>query len=361
MLNRQITYNDQSIETLAEQFLRFADKEAREAGCDLYEHLSHCIAADPTILEISLSTPHGQPAANMLFAAVQFLLFSGVNHALQTFYPNLVSAPEPVGEVFPVFAAFCAEHRQRLKAIIAERSVQTNEVLRCASFFPVFSWVSQQLHHQPFHLIDVGASAGLHLLWDRYGYRYGDDFQINPDDTTLVLSCDLRGDKIPPVSAEFPAILSQIGIDINAIDVRNQEAMRWLRAFIFPSHSERFERFDAAVKIAQAAPPRIIDGDALVVLPELIEAFDPQDPICLLFSFSSYQMFRNGRADLIRFLTDLSQGRRIIEVSFGHFGHAVPRLIVSNYMNGMVDERTVATAHIHGKWIEWLLDEQPTD
>src|SRR6266403_1714520 len=60
------------------------------------------------------------------------------------------------------------EHHERLRATMVERSTQTNEPARCATLLPLFMCLPQ-----PLALIEVGASGGLCLLPDIYGYDFG--------------------------------------------------------------------------------------------------------------------------------------------------------------------------------------------
>ena len=53
------------------------------------------------------------------------------------------------------------------------RATQTNEAGRCATLLPSLAAISAA-EDKPLALIEVGASAGLALFPDRYGYEYDD-------------------------------------------------------------------------------------------------------------------------------------------------------------------------------------------
>ena len=61
------------------------------------------------------------------------------------------------------------QHAAFLRRWCAEQEVQTNEVQRSWALLPAFLSLADG---RPFDLLELGPSAGLNLLWDRYAYRY---------------------------------------------------------------------------------------------------------------------------------------------------------------------------------------------
>lgn len=111
---------------------------------------------------------------NLFLAAVQHLLLKGTPHPLSEFYKSSDRTADRAEDPNPKFRSFCLEHIEEIRRLISARSVQTNEVGRSALLLPAFVLVSRQAQRRPLHLVEIGASAGLNLLWDRYGYDYGD-------------------------------------------------------------------------------------------------------------------------------------------------------------------------------------------
>src|SRR5205814_3579346 len=71
------------------------------------------------------------------------------------------------------------DNRDAVRFLMLTRSTQTNEPGRCAALLPVLAPLPQ-----PLALLEVGASAGLCLLPDFYGYDYGERL-LRPEDGEL--------------------------------------------------------------------------------------------------------------------------------------------------------------------------------
>lgn len=164
---------------------------------------------------------------------------------------------------------FLLERWDELVPTIMERRTQTNEAGRCAQLVPLFASLPQ-----PLALIEVGASAGLTLVMDRYSYAFrcdeGDVVRLDPADgpSPLVLSSELHG--IRPPSA-LPQVVWRAGVDLNPIDSRDPDAQAWLENLVWPGEDERLLRLRAALDIVAADPVPIVKGDLLDELPGLVE------------------------------------------------------------------------------------------
>src|SRR4051794_2562880 len=96
----------------------FAD-EAERADAPLYVRLSRGIGGDPELREFANGVRKGQPPANVLLAAVHYLLLRGAEHPLKRFYPNLNGGSRVEGEdPFPRFQDFVAQFRGELAPLI---------------------------------------------------------------------------------------------------------------------------------------------------------------------------------------------------------------------------------------------------
>jgi hypothetical protein len=107
----------------------------------------------------------------LFFGAVHYLLLKGADHPLKDFYPSIVSNPKSYEDSFEYFKDFCLTHRNEIESILKTKLVQTNEIRRCAYLYPIFCTIYEKVK-KPLALIEIGTSAGLQLLWDKYSYSY---------------------------------------------------------------------------------------------------------------------------------------------------------------------------------------------
>jgi hypothetical protein len=237
--------------SIAENYLSFSRYEAAGKS-PLYADLTAHVARDQVMLGFLAERPVAGRQPNLLLAVVRYL------YGIQPDYRS--------------FRSVVLENQAAVGDLLGRRRTQTNEPGRCAVLLPFLAQL-----RQPLALLEVGAAAGLCLLPDRYGYRYGSRFV---GDSTVVFECEPRGPvPVPPMT---PNIVWRVGIDLDPIDVRDDEAVRWLQALVWPGQPERGARLRQAIEIARQDPPRIIRGDLLNCL-ERTAAEAPSDATLVIF------------------------------------------------------------------------------
>jgi hypothetical protein len=319
----------------------------------LYERLARGVVDEPALLDMGQDTQEGQPEPNLLLGAVHALLLDGVEHPLREYYPTCVEEPrEPDGQVFEQFKTFCLEHEQRIRDIVSTRRVQTNEVGRSAVLFPSFAHVARQTRADSLALVEVGASAGLNLYWDRFRYVY-DDVCGDPESAVEIRS-EIRGETRPPLPESPPTVRDRTGIDMNPLSVTDDADAHWLRALVIPDQLDRHERLAAAIDLARADPPTLVAGDVLEVLPDVL-ADVPEDSACCVYStLTLYQFEDEQRATLREHLRAASHERPIHWLSDDPDSPTgEPRYRHVVFENGDAVETTLATYKAYGEWIRW--------
>jgi hypothetical protein len=341
------------LDVLSRRFHRFAALETGGSS-PLYERLCLGISQDADVLALATQA-RSHPVPNILLAAVHYLLLKGVRHSLAAYYPSVSNGPQPGDDPYPHCRAFCIEHRDEILNLIRTRLVQTNEVRRCVYLALAFGIVAERAGHRPLALIDVGTSAGLNLLWDRFGYDYGGQ-RLGDPGAPVQLTCELRGDTRPPFPERLPAVASRVGIDLNPVDVRDPDAMLWFRALIWPEHRERLDLLMRAIQLARQDPPELIAGDALELLPQVIAAIPRDMPVCVFHTHAVNQFPREAREQLIALIEEHGRRRDLYRVSAEWIGTPQTQLELVAYEQGVKTEKVLAYVDGHARWIEWLDD-----
>jgi hypothetical protein len=229
-------------EPLARLFRIFAATQCRGRSA-VYERLGERIGADDALLHLLLTAPAQQRRPSLLFAAVNALLAADPDAELAAYYPTHGGTRSPDAGLWPAFRAFCAGHADELGRLLREGSTQTNEIRRCVALRLGLG----QVHRRwpgPVALAEIGASAGLNLLFDRYDYRLGDrrpapvprysssEFSGGSDASAVEIGCEVRGagpgDR---VLGAAPEITSRLGVDQQPVDLADPAARAWLEAY----------------------------------------------------------------------------------------------------------------------------------
>lgn len=346
-------------EELARRFRFHATNVYRGASAGnsspLYEQLAQGIAEEPELLRLLVGLDPHQQFANLLLGAVHYLLLEGPKHPLGDFYHSLTPSPRPAQEAYPYFHAFCHENSQQIRRLVTTRSVQTNDVGRCSSLLPAFGIIARRTHEQPFALVELGASAGLNLLWDVYRYDYGTAGCIGDPSSPVHICCGSRGDYLPPLPTSMPSMHHRVGIDLAPIDLFDTTATRWLRALIWPEQVERARLLEAAIGVARHALPSLVPGDLADVLPSVLGDVPSDALLCIFHSYTLNHCPRQTRERLEEVLTTTSRDRDIYRISLEyHAAHEHPRLVLFTYHQGTVHDEHLAFCESYGRWIEWL-------
>jgi hypothetical protein len=315
---------------LAERFRRFAEVEARDRS-PLYEALALGVAADPFALAFLATLPEQKRQPNLLFAALRHVGGTPAN--------------------WRSFGIMLREHAADVRIAMLTRHTQTNEAGRCATLLPVLARLPQ-----PLALIEVGASAGLCLLPDRYGYDYGEHRLAPPSSDAPVFPC--RADLATPLPAAQPRIAWRLGLDLNPLDVEDVTDCAWLEALVWPEQSNRLSRLQAAIRVARRDPPNIVQGDLLVDLPACVRLAPAHRTIVVFhsaaLSYVADGALREAFAQTVHRLGAAWLSNEAPHV-FPSIKEQLPRPGPPGAFLLSLDGRPMAWTDPHGGWIEWIV------
>jgi len=197
------------------------------------------VAESDELLRLIDALPEGKRQPNLVFAAARWNGISANTNA---------------------FASHVIERWDRVRATVLARSTQTNEPARCATLLFALERIQG-----PIALIEVGSSAGLCLIPDRYDYR----FTVGTAEHRLVsvaghhalsIECVVEGTRPPRA---LPDIRWRLGVDVDPVNLGDDDQYAWLETLVWPEHDRRRERLRLARTEWSADPPDVVVGDVL--------------------------------------------------------------------------------------------------
>jgi len=317
-------------EQIAARFRRFAEVEARDHS-PRYEAFAHGVAADPFALRFLAAMPEEKRQPNLLFAALR----------------HVCGTPQD----WPAFRAMLRDHAPAVRGAMLAHRTQTNEAGRCATLLPVLARLPQ-----PLALIEAGASAGLCLLPDRYGYDYGATRLPPPTADAPVFPC--RADPATPLPTAHPHIAWRCGIDLDPPDIADAADRAWLEALVWPEQADRLARLRAAMVVAQRDPPRVVRGDLLMHL-QTCARQAPADATLVVFHSAAlaYVADPDLREAFARSVREIG-AVWISNEAPGVFPWIRERLERPGPRGAFLlslDDVPAAWTDPHGGWIEWIV------
>jgi hypothetical protein len=259
---------------LSARFRRHADALVRSQRSPLYIKLMRAAADDIDAggvvarLFAGIPAPPGSVPQVRLMGALHYLVLAGDAPALAAFYPS-AGGSRPVDEVWPAAEATMQDQFEQLRTRL-HRTVQTNEPGRSAVLFAGLLWLSDR-HRRPIRLLEVGASAGLNLIADRYSYLVAGRELGDPDSPLRFVDPWMPA---PPIDLAAAAsaleIVARAGCDLSPLDPTRAEDQLTLLSYIWPDELHRIDRMRAALSVAERDPIPVTARPASEWLPEML-------------------------------------------------------------------------------------------
>jgi hypothetical protein len=200
-------------------------------------------------------------------------------------------------------------------------------------------------------VVELGASGGLNLVFDRYRYDY-ERGEWGPRDARLALSGTERRPLPASLFAQELNVRSRIGIDLDPVDVSTAEGGRLLESFVWAGQTDRSARLRAAIDVVREDPPRIVRGDITEELPGLLAAL-PEGGLTVVFQSSVFEYIDEAGRARVREALD-SCGRNLAFVSAGQPREDIRSWGLRIYRPGR-EREFVGHADYHGAWLDFGL------
>jgi hypothetical protein len=333
---------------LSDRFKAFATRECKGSS-PLYEHLSIRIAEDDELLQMASHTSRDQPVPNLFFGAVHYLLLKGNSHELREYYTSIVENPREVVTAFGSFKDFCILLKNEIIPILQSKLVQTNEVRRCSYLYPAFCYIYEKTN-KPLALIEIGTSAGLQLLWDKYSYSYNTHEVYGDSLSELRIISEIRGDKQTILHKQCPPVVTRIGIDLHINDLEDPEDALWLKSLIWPEHAERRNNFEKAVHCFKEHSLELIEGDGVRLLPKLVSNIPLESTLCVFHTHVANQILKDDKHKLMEYMQELGKVRDVFHLYNNMWDLD---LHLDYYLDGKEYTETITETDGHGRWFHW--------
>jgi len=298
---------------------------------------------------------HGNLKADALSlrvaGALHFLVRIGRAPKLAQYYPPHRRAAFDHAAVAREIEAAVSANLDVVRDTIS-RPPQTNEVGRSAVLMPGYAEIARRTG-LPLRVLELGASAGLNMQWDRYAYRYGERF-VGSQNAPLIVSAEWRG----PWSgvSEVPRVAERRGCDRSPIDLAHPYAAERLISYVWPEQAERLARVEGAIALAKIESPQIDKEDAGVWLDQQLASPAPRVATVVAHTIV-WQYFSKETAARAKAAINAAGERATSHAPFAWLSleqyapDKAPELRLTLWPGG--ERQLLATAHPHGAWIEW--------
>ena len=314
------------------------------------EHLDETSQTGRAILNWSGSAdPLGDAVPLRLAGALHALVRGGQLPGLAALYP-----PNPLPGADELAAAATSALQEADQTVLdwLRHPPQTNETARSAALYAGFMTIAHRTG-QPLSLFELGASAGLNLIADRYCYALG-GVTAGAADSPLKLAPEWEGP--PPPEAAVVVAVRQ-GCDRAPLDVANAHHRERLVGYVWPDQEDRLARVQTAIELARQEAVSLATEEAA----DWVEAKIGLEPVPgltrVLFHSIAWQYFSNDAQNRInrhmeRAGANATADAPLAWLAFEQRDGRGPALSLRLWPGG--HEQVLATADAHVSKVNWL-------
>lgn len=231
---------------------------------------------------------------------------------------------------------------------------QTNAIGRSALFVAALLTLAQRFSY-PFELLEIGSSAGLNLLLNRYRYELGER-RVGPASSDVVIAPVWHGASPPAADLR---IASVAGCDVAPLDVRNEAEAERLLSYVWVDQHERLRQTAIAIDLLRADPPKLVQADAADFVEDCFASPQPVRTTRVLMHSIVWQYLPDATKARVTRAVERAGGTATLERPIACVAFEVERgvgLPVLTLRTWPGDGKPVelATAHPHGAHVEWL-------
>jgi hypothetical protein len=261
-----------------------------------------------------------------------------------------ISALGSFDKAFDLLRETVILRRAQVQDLLSTRLVQTNEVRRSIYLFASIVRICVAFPDRQIALFEIGASAGLNLLFDKYQYQFNNERRFGDLNSRVKIRAELRGDGRPRTTMPENDIVSRTGVDLNPIDVNDPNEVDWLKALVWPEHEERRQLLDAALSLRREENIEMVVGDGVEVLSTYVDGI-PKGVVPIVFhTHVANQLSFESKESLQQ---EVDRQGRLRDIVHLH-NNIQPNLHATIYKNSARSELRLSNTDGHARWVEWL-------
>ena len=294
----------------------------------------------------------GAPLADALplrvAGGLHSLHLKGAEPALKAIYDDLPGLDDAA-----IVAAALHRHEADLLPWL-DGPPQTNEAGRSANFIAAMLWLADKGLPPRFECLEIGSSAGINLMLDRYHYDLG-GVQVGPDPGAIRFAPEWQGG--PPPDREIE-IVSARGCDVAPVDLTDPAQALRLKAYIWPEHTVRFERIEAAIAEAGRRAPDLVRMNAADFVEAELARPQAEHTTRVLMHSIVWQYVPEDQQARVTAAMEAAGARATPDRPLAWIALEANRVLhihemVVRYWPGGEGGEVVTRAHPHGAWIGW--------
>ncbi|ALE15848.1 hypothetical protein AMC99_00538 [Altererythrobacter epoxidivorans] len=232
---------------------------------------------------------------------------------------------------------------------------QTNEAGRSSNFIAAMLWLASEGLPARFECLELGSSAGINLMLDRYGYDLG-GVEVGPANPVMTFKPEWKGNPPPDEAIE---IVSAKGCDVAPVDLTDPAQALRLKAYIWPEHTVRFERIEAAIRAASDKKPDILKMNAAAFVEAELAKPQAEGTTRVLMHSIVWQYVPKDQQQRIVAAMEKAGARASADTPLAWVSVEADRTVHRHvlkvrYWPGGDEEVQLGWSHAHGADIEWL-------
>jgi hypothetical protein len=295
----------------------------------------------------------GAPLADALplrgAGGLHALHLAGIAHELAPIYADA----EDINDA-AIVAGVVARHEAALLPWL-DGPPQTNEAGRSSNFIAAMLWLAEQGLPPHFDCLEIGSSAGINLMIDRYHYDLA-GVQVGPQPGAMAFAPEWRGNHPPQHGIAFASLK---GCDVAPVDLTDPAQALRLKAYIWPEHHIRFQRMEAAIAAATERKPDIIRSNAADFVEAELAKPQAEGTTRVLMHSIVWQYVPADQQDRVTAAMEAAGARATAEKPLAWIALEANRTVhhhelIVRYWPGDGAPAMLGRSHAHGAWVEWL-------